>query len=164
MILSFILSFLLQFSSPHLQLDAEKSLPQTVAPCTLNKKLMLQLLNTVRASGCRCEGINYKPAPPLCWNDLLEAAAQKHSNDMFQKNYFNHIEGDGSNGGTRIDAAGYKWMTYGENIGMGYRNEKEVVAAWLKSPGHCKNIMNPQYKEVGVACAGLYWTQDFGAQ
>jgi len=53
---------------------------------------------------------------------------------------------------------------YGENIGMGYKNEKEMVEGWLKSPGHCKNIMNKGYKEMGVAKVGSYWTQTFGAR
>jgi uncharacterized protein YkwD len=47
---------------------------------------------------------------------------------------------------------------------MGYTTEKQVVDAWLKSPGHCKNIMNKNYKEMGVARVGTYWTQTFGTK
>ena len=71
---------------------------------------------------------------------------------------------DGSNGGVRIERAGYDWATFGENIAMGYRTEKDVVADWLQSPGHCKNIMNRNFKEMGVARVGNYWTQEFGAK
>jgi len=131
---------------------------------SVNKTLMLQLVNSVRQNGCKCGDTYYPPAPPLVWDDRLEDAAQSHSNDMLQNNYFSHIETDGSNGGVRIQRAGYNWMAYGENIGMGYKTEREVVEGWLKSPGHCKNIMNKLYKEMGVARAGNYWTQDFGSR
>ncbi len=130
----------------------------------VNKALMLQLVNEVRQKGCKCGDQYFSPAAPLLWNDQLEQAALTHSTDMFKNNYFSHVSGDGSNGGARIDKAGYKWRTYGENIGMGYKSEKDVVDGWVKSPGHCKNIMNKMFKEVGVARVGTYWTQDFGAK
>ena len=131
---------------------------------SVNKTLMFRLVNEVRQKGCQCGDTYYSPAPPLLWDDRLEEAAQKHSDDMLKNNYFSHIEADGSNGGVRIERAGYKWTAYGENVGMGYKTEKEVVEGWLKSPGHCKNIMSKQYKEMGVARAGNYWTQDFGSR
>lgn len=46
---------------------------------------------------------------------------------------------------------------------MGQQNEEEVMKSWLKSPGHCANIMNPDVTEVGVARSGTYWTQLFAA-
>jgi uncharacterized protein YkwD len=61
---------------------------------------------------------------------------------MYNNDYFSHIAPNGTPGGVRIEAAGYKWTAYGENIGMGYTSEKQVVDGWIKSPEHCKNIMN----------------------
>ena len=55
-------------------------------------------------------------------------------------------------------------MAYGENIATGYTSEREVVDAWIKSPGHCKNIMNKAYKEMGVARVGNYWTQEMASK
>jgi uncharacterized protein YkwD len=136
----------------------------SVAPSTVNKQLMLELVNNVRKKGCQCGDKYYPAAGPLVWNDLLEKAAQNHSNEMNKNDYFSHISADGSNGGARLDAIGYKWIAYAENIGMGYTTEKEVVDAWVKSPSHCKNLMGKEYKEMGVARAGLYWTQDFGSR
>jgi len=130
----------------------------------LNKNLILQLLNAVRQKGCTCDDTRYPAAPPLTWNDLLEKAAAGHSTEMVQRKYFSHTSTDGYNAGDRLTKVGYAWKTYGENIGMGYRDEKEMVEGWLKSPGHCKNIMNPLFKEVGVARVGDYWTQDFGTR
>jgi len=83
---------------------------------------------------------------------------------MFQNKYFSHTSQDGANGGSRIVAAGYKWTHYGENIAFGYGSEQSVVAGWISSLGHCTNIMNKSFKEMGVARAGDYWTQDFGAR
>ena len=45
-----------------------------------------------------------------------------------------------------------------------YQTEKSVIEGWIKSPGHCKNIMNPAYKEIGAARKGNYWTLVLGAR
>ncbi|MGN6399102.1 MAG: CAP domain-containing protein [Flavisolibacter sp.] len=136
----------------------------TAASESLDKIGILKLVNAARKKGCQCGDTYYYPAPALTWNEQLEQAAFAHSKDMFSKKYFSHTAPDGSRAGDRIEKAGYHWLMYGENIGLGYKNEKEVVEGWLKSPGHCKNIMNKDYKEMGVARAGNYWTQEFGTK
>jgi uncharacterized protein YkwD len=130
----------------------------------INKITILKLVNEARKKGCQCGNTYYSPAPALTWNEQLEQAAAVHSNDMFNKKYFSHTAPDGSKAGERIKRTGYHWLAYGENIGMGFKNEQEMVEGWLKSPGHCKNIMNKDYKEMGAARAGSYWTQTFGAR
>ena len=132
--------------------------PNTV----LNKTKLLRLVNNLRTSGCKCGDTQYGPVAPLQWNDQLEAAAQVHSNDMEARKYFAHRSPEGNNAGYRLDTTGYKWKAFGENIGMGFRNEDEVVAAWKESPSHCKNMLNANFTEMGVARAGVYWTQTFG--
>ena len=57
----------------------------------------------------------------------------------------------------------------GENIAAGQPTPESVVAGWLRSEGHCRNIMNPGFRELGLGFAqggtyGTYWVQDFGAQ
>lgn len=131
---------------------------------TVNKTVLLQLVNNARKKGCHCGNIYYAPAPALIWNNQLEKAAYDHSRDMFQNKYFSHTGSDGTSSGDRISNAGYNWRWYGENIAEGYPTEKDVVAGWLSSPGHCANIMNKNYKEMGVAKVGDYWTQDFGSK
>lgn len=133
-------------------------------PSTVNKSQLLQLVNEVRQKGCQCGDTYYYPTTKVSWNSDLELAAYNHSSDMYQNKYFSHTGLDGSNPGMRIDQVGYKWMAYGENIATGYTSEREVVEAWLKSPGHCQNIMNKAYKEMGVARVGNYWTQEFAAK
>jgi uncharacterized protein YkwD len=131
----------------------------TTHSTTINKTVLLQLVNDVRKKGCNCGDTYYAPAPPLKWNDQLENASQVHSTDMEKNRYFSHIAPDGSNGGERIRNAGYQWLVYGENIANGYKNEEEVIRGWIASPGHCKNIMNKDYTEMGIGRSGTYWTQ-----
>ena len=100
----------------------------------------------------------------MSWNSQLEQAALTHSNDMYANNYFSHAAQDGSKAGDRIDDAGYRWRNYGENIAFGYRSEREVIRGWILSPGHCKNIMNKSFKEMGVSRVGDYWTQVFATK
>ena len=136
----------------------------SAVPTTVNKTVMLQLVNDVRKKGCQCGDNYYNPAPSITWSGQLETAAYDHSEDMYTNKYFDHMAPDGSNGGVRIEQAGYNWITYGENIAVGYKSEKEVLDGWFQSPGHCKNIMNKSFKEMGVARVGTYWTQEFGAK
>jgi uncharacterized protein YkwD len=133
-------------------------------PITVNKALLLELVNGIRKKGCQCGDTYHAPVAALTWNTQLELAAYKHSKEMYENKYFSHIAKDGSNGGVRIERAGYNWMAYAENIGTGYINENQVFTAWINSPGHCKNIMGKAYKEMGVARVGTYWTQDFGTR
>lgn len=131
---------------------------------TVNKTVVLQLVNNIRKKGCQCGDTYYPSVSAVTWNDLLEKAALSHSKDMYQNKYFSHTSQNGTNAGVRIGTAGYKWSTYGENIAMGYGSEEAVIAGWISSPGHCKNIMNKSFKEMGVAKVGDYWTQDFGTR
>ncbi len=136
----------------------------TVAGSAVNKTILLQMVNKVRQNGCQCGDTYYPATAPLVWNDKLEQAAQKHSRDMLSKKFFSHTAPDGTDGGTRIRQAGYNWRAFGENIAFNYPSEQAVIDGWIKSTGHCKNIMNKDFKEMAVARAGNYWTQTFGAR
>ena len=128
----------------------------------VNQKKLLELVNNYRKKGCNCGGQYMSPTEPVVWNDLLEFAAQKHSNDMDKNNFFSHTSSNGKNPGDRISEAGYKWKTYGENIAKGRKTENDAITGWMNSADHCKNIMNPNFREMGVAASGNYWTQIFG--
>ncbi len=130
----------------------------------VKKTVALELINNVRKTGCNCGGQAMPPVPVIVWNDQLGQAAYNHSKDMKDNNYFSHTGLDGSTPGNRITMAGYNWITYGENIAMGYIDEKAVVDAWLSSDGHCRNIMNANFKEMGMGLEGNYWTEVFGAK
>ena len=130
---------------------------------------VLQAVNAVRAAGAVCGGDVYSATHALKWSKLLHQSAASHSRDMAQKQMLSHTS---SNGGTllqRLQAAGYNFGAAGENIATGQGSVKEVIASWLKSPGHCKNMLAPSYQEVGVACVRSngarhdpYWTMNLG--
>jgi len=131
---------------------------------TVNKVKLLQLINDVRKKGCTCGDSFYNAAPALGWNDQLEKAAFNHSSDMSSKNYFSHDSPSGTTPGDRIKTSGYTWTAYAENIGFGYSTEETMVKGWLKSPGHCRNIMGKNFREIGVAKVNDYWTADFASR
>jgi uncharacterized protein YkwD len=130
----------------------------------VNKTKLLELVNAVRKTGCNCGSTAMPPAPAVTWNDKLAKAAYDHSVDMKLNDYFSHTALNGSSPGQRITAEGYIWKAYGENIANGYASEQAVMNGWLGSEGHCKNIMNGSFKEMGAGREGNYWTQDFGAR
>lgn len=87
----------------------------------------------------------------MTWNATLETAAQTHTRDMANNNYFDHKDRTGGTPGDRAELAGYIAQQIGENIAAGLDTPRKVVDGWLASPGHCANIMNPQFRELGAA-------------
>lgn len=131
----------------------------------------LRLVNARRAAGASCgDHGSFAPAGPLAWNDRLEQASFGHSEDMATHDYFAHESQDGRTPAERVSAAGYAWSAIGENIAAGYPDVAAVVDGWMKSPGHCANIMTAAFREIGMACAdnaasqyGRYFTMDLAA-
>lgn len=128
----------------------------------------LALVNKARtAAGCGA----------LVVNPQLQAAAEGHARAMAQQNFFGHTGADGSKMQDRIAAQGYSGRKLAENIAAGQPTAKEVVAGWLKSPGHKRNMLDCDFTETGLALvdqpddqplAGkaaayrYYWVQVFG--
>lgn len=133
---------------------------------TLEKEV-LRLTNQARATKRKCGTKTYPAVRALAWDGTLAKVAAGHSRDMAAKSFFSHTSKNGDSPFERMKDAGYRYDSAGENIAAGYRTPKSVVTAWLKSPGHCKNIMSKNFTELGVGYAsggyyGTYWTQDFG--
>jgi uncharacterized protein YkwD len=131
---------------------------------------LLARVNQVRATGAQCgTSGTFGPAGPLVWNELLTQAAAAHSQDMSTGNYFSHTSQDGRTLAQRINATGYAWVLLGENIAAGQRTVDSVMDAWMGSPGHCANVMKPEFTEMGVACVprasasntyATYWSME----
>jgi uncharacterized protein YkwD len=126
----------------------------------------LALVNDVRARGTRCGEHIFGPAPPVALSGTLAGVALGHATDMAEHNYFEHEDRAGRSPADRVRAVGYREILVGENIAYGPSSADEVVRGWLDSPGHCENIMDPRFEEMGVAYApgrtkkrGLYWVQ-----
>ena len=128
--------------------------------------VMLDFLNEIRASGSRCGEKSFGPAGPLQGSGTLDGVAADHAGDMARHDYFEHVDLGGHTPADRVRASGYREQLVGENIAYGPTSANEVVAGWLHSPGHCENIMDPRFQEMGLALAagegsrrGLYWDQ-----
>lgn len=137
------------------------------------KAEMVSAINSVRAAQRSCGATVMPAVSPVVWNDKLATAAFRHSVDMATHSSFSHTGTNGSTAGTRISQAGYNWSTYGENIAVGYSSVATVVDGWVASPGHCLNIMNANFTEIGAAYdvgvyltnpAARYWTLDLARQ
>lgn len=128
---------------------------------------VLRLSNQYRQAGATCGTTRYNAVAPLVMQPALRCAARLHSKDMIDRAYFSHTTPDGVTFSQRITNAGYRWRTVGENIASGYRSPQAVVDGWIKSPGHCVNLMNGAFRDIGVGFYGgagsFSWTQDFGA-
>lgn len=129
----------------------------------------LAAINQARSVNQVCGSTPYGPAPPVSWSDNLAMAAYLHSEDMALNNFFSHTGSDGSSVGQRISRQGYPWSTYGENIAVAYPTVSSVIQGWLESEGHCRNMMNPAFTEIGAGYAigpfggdpdARYWTFD----
>ena len=127
-------------------------------------------VNAARARGADCgsEGV-FGPAPALRLNPILVGTARAFSQDMGDRNFFDHTDPDGLDPFQRMEAAGYRGGAMGENIAAGYSTGAEVVAGWLTSDGHCRNMLDPDFGVIGIGYASVpgsdyteYWTQNFG--
>lgn len=112
---------------------------------------------------------------PLTLNEKLDIAADSHSARMASADFFSHVDPlTGSTMADRVNQTGYRWTNLGENIAAGQSTAREVVQGWMNSPGHRRNILNPNFTHMGLGYSYLnpdggnvryqhYWTQVFGA-
>jgi uncharacterized protein YkwD len=126
------------------------------SPSTGPERAVLDLVNAERADA-GCAALREEP--------LLATAAHKHSADMAERDYFDHVTPEGVTPWDRARAEGYDEPA-AENIARGQETPEEVVQAWMDSPGHRANILNCDYKAMGLGVVygdgGPWWTQMFG--
>ncbi len=109
-------------------------------------------------------------AYPLRANPKLDLAAQRHAEDMLARHYFAHESPEGKTVRERARTAGYDWRVIGENIAEGQFSVDEVMDTWMQSPPHRRNILDRDFKELGVGLAlgksdggwRVVWVQTFG--
>lgn len=90
--------------------------------------------------------------PALRQSPKLNEAARLKVNDMFTRQYFDHVSPTGGNISNLAQAVGYEYLSIGENLALGnYENDQILVQAWMNSPGHRANILNAKFSEIGVA-------------
>jgi len=106
------------------------------------------LLNDERAQG----GIR-----AVAQNAILTSVAQDHAEDMIARDYLSHTDPEGGRAGDRARAAGYDWDFVAENIAQGFATDDAVMAAWMGSPSHRDNILDPRADEFGIGLEGSTW-------
>ncbi|HEY9330120.1 MAG TPA: CAP domain-containing protein [Streptomyces sp.] len=126
------------------------------APATSAQAAVLALVNQERSKvGCS----------PVTASSSLASLAQSFSDDMAARGFFDHTDPDGQSPWDRAAKAGVSGLG-GENIARGQADAEAVMEAWMNSEGHRANILNCDYKTLGVGVhfgsGGPWWTQDFG--
>jgi uncharacterized protein YkwD len=128
----------------------------------------VELVNEARATPRRCGTKAFAAARPVQLSAMLSLAALVHSREMAAGAPFAHDSPTTGTPGARVERTGYRAAIVGENISAGMESVDDTVAGWLNSPGHCANVMEPRYTEMGIAYAvepstryGIFWTQVF---
>jgi uncharacterized protein YkwD len=133
---------------------------------------MFALVNEARSQKQVCGAKTMPAVAPVTYDGELSKAAQLHAEDMAAKNYFDHDSLDGRSFIDRIEATGFTGSPGGENIASGFPTAQATLQGWLNSPGHCVNLMDPDFDVMGLGVADrsdpkfsmpvTYWVQDFG--
>jgi uncharacterized protein YkwD len=141
--------------------EKEPEREKTSAPVQMSAQAaaaaeVLQLVNEERTQvGCSA----------VAANSSLTELAQDFSKDMAARGFFDHTDPDGASPWDRAAKAGITDLG-GENIARGQVDAAAVMEAWMNSPGHKANILNCDFKTLGVGvhfgAGGPWWTQDFG--
>ncbi len=125
-------------------------LPVFVAPDVLavEQNRLVHLINDLRAT---------KDRPALQTQNTLNRSAELKADDMATQQYFSHTGPDNHGLTYFLKQAGYTYHIAGENLAMGFFNADEVLAAWIKSPTHYKNLVDSDYMQLGTSMvSGLY--------
>ncbi|RUR28086.1 CAP domain-containing protein [Vreelandella nanhaiensis] len=149
--------------------DSRQSASSGECEPTEQQQEMLNLVNEARSQARQCGEQSFDSVKPLTWSCKLHDAAKAHSKDMAENQYFSHTSPEGVGIEQRVEEQDYVWRAVGENIAAGHMSASAVVEGWLESPGHCSNIMNGAFTQMGMAKADnpesrytTYWTQALG--
>lgn len=110
----------------------------------IDSKRLIELTNIERQK---------KGLPTLSENATLDQAAAAKAQNMFSENYWAHFAPSGKTPWDFILGAGYKFTFAGENLAKNFYESDAVVGAWMNSPTHRDNLLNPKYKDIGIAVA-----------
>jgi len=101
----------------------------------------------------------------------LHISAQEKAADMANQKYFGHTSPEPYGLSDFLALAGYNYQTAGENLAMGFSSAEEIFSAWLQSPSHAANLLDPEFREFGVSMrpgfygdlSTVYVAQHFGS-
>ncbi len=130
------------------------NIPAVSSSVTAYEAEVVRLVNEIRAEN----GLK-----PLTQDWQLSRVARYKSQDMKDLGYFSHTSPTYGSPFEMMKSFGISYRSAGENIAKGYSSPQAVVNAWMNSPGHRANILNPSYTHIGVGyvVSGNHWTQMF---
>ncbi|MCU4390517.1 CAP domain-containing protein [Acinetobacter courvalinii] len=134
------------------------------------QQAILNAINEIRQHPQQCGGQHFPAVAPLKWSHALSQSAFAHAQDMAQHSMLGHTSSTGHDFRSRLKTQ-FKGHGGGENVARGQNSLNEVMATWLASPVHCRNLMHPKFTDYAIACTvdqsakqKTYWTQQFGVR
>ena len=115
-------------------------------------EVALQRLNEVRQLGDAPCVANKGALPSLAWEARLAGSAQAQATDLALRDLLSHVDARQRGLGARLRGAGYAAASAGENLAAGQTDFDDTLQAWLASPTHCANLMQPDFRDAGLAC------------
>ena len=139
-------------------------------PCIdeLQMQKAVEQLNALRrlSAPCAAAGAGMQR---LTWDTKLAASAQEQAIDLALQDRLSHVDSRNRGLGARLRSVGYAAAGAGENLAAGQTDIEDTLQAWLASPSHCANLMQPEYRDVGLACVQRrgsryerFWVAHFG--
>jgi hypothetical protein len=121
---------------------AHSAFPQVLGyAANISPAEVIRLTNVQRVAN----GLN-----PLNESTILDAAALAKGNDMLAKGYWAHFAPDGTSPWSFFLSFGYKYSYAGENLARDFPDAASAVNAWMNSPSHRENMLNPNYRDIGI--------------
>ena len=147
---------------------ASDSAPANSCQAPVDVAGLLAQLNALRSQGQLCGSVARPAAPPLRWEPKLARSAQGFAAELAQRGELSHVGAGGGGLRERFKRSGYLIARAGENLAAGQDELDEAVQVWLSSAAHCDNLMQPDFRDVGLACAvgpgayRQYWVMHLG--
>jgi uncharacterized protein YkwD len=129
---------------------------------SIAKNELVEAINSVRTSGCKCGRKYYPPIDEIQWNDTLYLSSLHYAKYMHENNFFSHVGPNQKNIGDRVQDFNYDWQFIGENLGQGQSDIAQLVVDWKNSFTHCKLMMDNRFTEMGLAEYKGYWVLHLG--
>ena len=132
--------------------EQQKKISETL-PSIVNSKFLdnhddLTVENIIDATNNERIKLNMTP---FKFNPKLLSSSKRKTEDMINKQYFEHVSPDGKSVSDLGSEVGYNYIIMGENLALGdFTDSADLLEAWMNSPGHRANILNPNYQELGV--------------
>jgi uncharacterized protein YkwD len=139
-------------------------------PCIddLQMQRAVEQLNALRRQAAPCAAAS-TAMQRLTWESRLAASAHEQAVDLALQDRLSHTDSRNRGFGVRLRSSGYAAAGAGENLAAGQTDIEDTLQAWLASPSHCANLMQPEYRDVGLACVQRrgsryerFWVAHFG--